>query len=87
MIDTGVLNRIEGIRIIADSYIPDYVYLQTAIPRSKKKRIVMKCRKKYSITIINNKVFWMNSNTLVCSSLYYKLMRNFIKERKLNEKV
>ena len=87
MIDTGVLNRIEGIRIIADPYIPDYVYLQTAIPRSKKKRIVMKCRKKYSITIINNKVFWMNSNTLVCSSLYYKLMRNFIKERKLNEKV
>jgi len=87
MFDMGVFNKIEGIRILQNLHIPNYVYLQTAIPRSKKKRIVMKCRKKYSITIINNKVFWMNSNTLVCSSLYYKLMRNFIKERKLNEKV
>ena len=87
MIDMSVLNKIDGIRIIADPYIPDYVYLQTAIPRSKKKRIVMKCRKKYSITIINNKVFKIDSNTIGCSFLYYKLMRNFIKERKLNEKV
>jgi len=83
----GVLNRMDGIRIIADSYIPDYVYLQTFIPKSKKKRIIMKCRNKYSITIINNKVFGIGNNTLGCSFLYYKLMKNFIKERKLDEKI
>ena len=87
MLDMRILNRIDGIRIIADPYISDYVHLQTFISRSKKRRITIKCKKKYSITIINNKVFWMNSNILVCSSLYYELLKNFIKERKLDEKV
>ena len=87
MLDMRILNRIDGIRIIADPYISDYVHLQTFISRSKKRRITIKCKKKYSITIINNKVFGIDSNTIGCSFLYYKLMRNFIKERKLDEKV
>ena len=40
-----------------------------------------------SITIINNKVFGIDNNTFNCSFLYYKLMKNFIKERKLDEKI
>ena len=69
MIDSGLLG---GIRILQNSNIPNYLSKQLFVPRSRRKRIINKCRKKYTILIINFKVvFKPNSNTIICSELMY----------------
>lgn len=72
MIDSGLLGEINGIRILQDSNIPNYLGKQIFVPRSRKKRIINKCRKKYTVLIMNFKVvFNTNSNTIICSELMY----------------
>ena len=75
MIDSGLLGEINGIRILQDSNIPNYLGKQIFVPRSRKKRIINKCRKKYTILIMNPYIFKSNSsNTIICSELMYNII-------------
>ena len=75
MIDSGLLGEINGIRILQDGNIPNYLGKQTFVPRSRKKRIINKCRKKYTILIMNPYIFKSNSsNTIICSELMYNII-------------
>ena len=77
MIDLGPLSKINlnGIRILQDSNMPNYLSKQLFVPRSRRKRIISKCRKKYTILIMNPYIFKSNSsNTIICSELMYNII-------------
>ena len=75
MID-GLLGKIDSMRILQNSLIPNYINKQTFIPKSKKKRIINKCRKKYTISVSNNFTFWLDNTSIVCSNLMYSTFLN-----------
>jgi len=82
MIDLGPLSKINlnGIRILQDSNMPNYLSKQLFVPRSRRKRIISKCRKKYTILIMNPYIiFKPSSDTIICSELMY----NTISESKI----
>ena len=72
MINNGLFN---DIKLIKNSYIPDYRTIQTFIPRSKKKRIIIKCKKKYIEQRINEPIYMHETNTIICSNFMYEQIR------------
>ena len=78
MIDLEPLSKInlDSIRILQNPHIPNYVDKQIFVPRSRKKRIINKCKKKYTMPVINDSTFWLDNTSVFCSELIYGKILN-----------
>ena len=66
-----------GITILTDYHMADPVYGQTFIPKSKKKRIVKKCAKRYRALLYWKpweRVFF-SGNTIICHPDWVKKLK------------
>ena len=66
--DTSLIGIYEGIQIISSPYMVKTVITQWFIPKSKKKRIIKKCKKLYtkSEAVPMDKVYFFGKNKLIC---------------------
>ena len=72
MINNGLLFSFQ---IIKNKSLPDYIMIQTFVPRSRKKRIIKKCKKKYTKQVVNEAIYIYGEDKIICTNLIYEQLK------------
>ena len=72
---SGFFPIFNGKMVVKSSFIPDYIMIQTFISRSRKKRIIKKCEKKYTKQVANEAIYLYGNDKIICTNLMYEKLK------------
>ena len=75
MITDRLFPIFNGRMVVKSSFIPDYIMIQTLIPRSGKKRIIKKCRNKYTKQVVDEAIYLYGGDKIICTHLVYEQLK------------